>query len=118
MNEEIELMVRIYNTYEVDWMGDNFDDINELTRHHIVKKCDGGENGISNYALLTHKSHILLHYFEEHYNNDYQILNEMFLKLNRSLNPPSVEYYEKVKAILKRLKKRIKNQKRLSKGKK
>ena len=67
MNEDIELMMDIYETYEVDWMGDSFSDPSQLTRHHIIKRERGGENGVSNYALLTQKSHILLHYLEKYY---------------------------------------------------
>ncbi len=109
MNEDIELMVKIYGTYEVDWMGCEFDDPECLTRHHIVKREDGGENGISNYALLTYRSHMLLHYMETNFHDDYVRLNQLFLALNRSLKPPTAEYYEEVKKIIKRVKKTIKN---------
>jgi len=113
MNEDIRLMVKIYKTYEVDWMGDPFSDISALTKHHIVKKENGGENGISNYALLTRKSHDLLHFLETNYYEDYVNLNRLFLELNRSVKPPTIEYYSEVKKIVKRVKKSIKNSKRV-----
>ena len=67
------------------------------------------ENDISNYALLTKKSHIFLHYLEDNYNKEYVYLNKMFLSLNRSVSPPDREYYERVNKVVKSVKKRIKN---------
>ncbi len=112
MNEDIKLMMKIYGTYEYDWLGDPFNDPSELTRHHIVKKEKDGENGISNYALLTKKSHIFVHYLEENYNKEYNYLNSKFLELNRSLEPPTVEYYEDIHKVVKSVRKRIKNKSR------
>ena len=109
MNEDIKLMIKIYGTNKYDWLGAEIKNLNELTRHHIVKKEDGGENGVSNYALLTNASHIFIHYLEDNYNKEYNYLNSKFLELNRSLKPPTIEYYEDVHRIIKSVKKRIKN---------
>jgi hypothetical protein len=113
MNEDIELMVRIYGTYKVDWMGDEIKIPSDLTRHHIVKRENGGENGISNYALLTFSSHHLIHYLEDNYFEYYERLNELFLELNRTCAPPTIEYYEEVNKIMKKVRKSIKNSKRI-----
>ena len=43
------------------------------------------------------------------YNKEYNYLNSKFLELNRSLKPPTIEYYEDVHRIIKSVKKRIKN---------
>lgn len=110
--DDIDTMLKIYNTYDVDWMGDKIENSNPLTKHHIIKKAKSGENDINNYALLTVKSHRLLHYIEQNYYNDYVTLNEMFTKLNRSLMPPSNEYYICINPILKNVRKKIKNSKR------
>ncbi len=110
MNQDIEFMCKIYNTYDVDWMGDKIN--NNLTRHHIIKKEHGGENGISNYALLTESSHHFLHYLEINYHNEYTLINKLFLYLNKSLIPPTKEYYEEMNVILKNVKKQIKNKRR------
>lgn len=118
MNQDISLMIKIYKTYEYDWMGFEIKDPSELTRHHIVKREDGGENNISNYALLTKYAHRLLHYLEEHYNKEYNYLNEKFLELNRSVSPPTIEYYEDINRVMKSIKKRIKNKNRLLRRKK
>lgn len=113
VNQDIELMVRLYETYDMDWLGDPINSISELTRHHIVKKENGGENDISNYALLTSSSHAFIHYLETNYNKEYHYLNRLFLSLNRSVSPPSIEYYEEVRSVVKRIKKDMKNKKRI-----
>ena len=112
MNEDIGLMVEIYKTYNIDWMGDEIKSLSDLTRHHIVKRCKEGIDGIENYALLTTSSHRLLHYLEDNYYEAYIELNELFLSLNRSLLPPTIDYYEKVRKTVKRCKKSIKNERR------
>ena len=112
MNEDIEEMLKIYQTYEIDWMGDEIRDLSDLTRHHIVKRCKDGEDDINNYALLTTSSHRLLHYLEDNYYEAYIELNDLFLSLNRSFMPPTVDYYIKVRSIVKRVKKSIKNRRR------
>lgn len=112
MQSDIKLMVKIYNTYDLDWMGDEVKNVEFLTKHHIIKKEDGGLNDISNYALLTNRSHQLIHYLEENDYKTYCELNALFKKLNLTLAPPTEEYYEKVRSILKRVKKEIKNGKR------
>ena len=112
MNDDIKLMIKIYGTYEVDWLSDEIKSESDLTRHHIVKKENGGENGISNYALLTKRSHAFIHYLEDNYVEEYNYLNSLFLELNRSLAPPTKEYYERVRSVVKRIRKRIKNKSR------
>ena len=112
MNDDIKLMIQIYKTYDVDWLGCEIKSESDLTRHHIVKKENGGENGISNYALLTKSSHIFLHYLEDNYYYAYNELNSLFLELNMSVSAPTKEYYEKVRSIVKKVRKSIKNKKR------
>ena len=112
MNYDVRMMIEIYATTEYDWLGDIITDLNKLTRHHIIKKEEGGENGISNYALLTELSHHIMNYIEENDYDSYMALNNLFLELNRSVAPPTIEYYEKVRAIVKRVKKNIKNERR------
>ena len=101
MNYDVRMMIEIYGTTEFDWLGDVIHDVNKLTRHHIIKKEDGGENGISNYALLTPKSHHLMNLLEEQDPTTYNMLNDMFLELNRSIQPPKEDYYRQIRHILK-----------------
>lgn len=112
MNQDIEYMMKIYDTYKYDWMGDEIKNPSNLTRHHIIKREKGGKDVISNYALLTDNSHQLIHYLEIKDHNSYINLNELFLELNRSNMPPTSEYEDEVKRIIKKVKKDIKNSKR------
>ena len=105
MNYDIRIMLSIYQTYEYDWLGDKIDNLEKLTKHHIRKKEDGGENGISNYALLTPKSHHFVHLLEEQQPELYDAINNMFLELNRTACPPTVRYYSEIKYLLKDVKK-------------
>lgn len=113
MNDDIKVMLQIYGDNGIDWLGYSYNDASELTRHHIVKKQYNGQDDISNYALLTHASHMFLHYMEEKYNKEYTYLNSRFLELNRSQKPPTIEYYEDVKKIMKRIRKLEKNKDRI-----
>ena len=115
MNEEISMMMETYNTYDIDWMGDKINNTSDLTRHHIVKKCTGGNNDIDNYALLTTKSHHLIHYLENNNYKDYCLINNMLLELNKSSSPPTNEYFDNMKMIIKRVNKIIKNKRRKGK---
>ena len=78
MKNTIEIMTNIFNTYDVDWMGEKINDPSDLTCHHIVKKEKDGDSDISNYALLTSASHRLLHYLEDNYHDKYVYLNKIF----------------------------------------
>ena len=112
MNEDIRIMMGIYDTYNHDWLGDEFKDPSELTRHHIIKKEHNGDNCMSNYALLTRSSHMFLHFLEENYYKEYLYLNSKLLELNRSLKPPTIKYYEDIHRVIKSVKKRMKNKSR------
>lgn len=112
MNDDISIMMKIYNTFDIDWMGDVIGSLSDLTRHHIVKKEKGGIDDISNYALLTRKSHELLHYLEDNYYSEYVKLNYLFLMLNRTNKTPTSDYFETIKSIMKKVRKGIKNKRR------
>ena len=112
MNEEILQMMNIYNTFNLDWMGDEIKTPSDLTRHHIKKKQHDGENDINNYALLTTNSHHLIHYLEVNYNKEYNLINKLLLELNQSGKEPTAEYFSEMKKMLKIVKKDIKNKKR------
>ena len=112
MNKEILQMMDIYNTFNIDWMGDIIKSPSDLTRHHIIKKQHNGKNNINNYALLTTSSHHLIHYLEINYNKEYNLINKLLLELNQSKKEPTEEYYSQIKNILKIVKKDMKNKKR------
>ena len=112
MQDDLETMIAIYQTSDVDWMGDKVEDLKDLTRHHIVKKAKGGIDHISNYALLTVRSHQVLHYLEDNNYGAYFELNRMFRELNMTLKPPTKEYYQEVSLLLKKVKRQIKRENR------
>ena len=112
MNEDIEEMINIYDTRKIDWIGDSIKTLSDLTRHHIVKKQYGGDNSVNNYALLTTSSHHFIHEIETKYNKEYIYINNLFMDLNESKNPPDKDYYDKILPVIKRIRKRIKNEKR------
>lgn len=95
-------MLRIYKTYDVDWLGYKICKNCKITRHHIFKRVYGGEDNISNYALLIQKSHELLHKLEHTDHEAYLELNALFKELNESMQPPNKEYYQNVNKILQR----------------
>ena len=102
VNSDIKIMLVIYQTTEYDWLGDKIHDVNKLTKHHIMKKELGGENGVSNYALLTPKSHKLVHLLEEKDPALFENINLLFLELNRSMQPPTENYYKRINNILRK----------------
>lgn len=62
-----------------DWMGFKVTEENYITGHHIVSKCDGGEDSVDNIALLSLLSHRYLHQQIEEYDQDiFNELNSMF----------------------------------------
>lgn len=105
MNKDVKIMLKIYKTKERDWMGYKIYRNTLLTRHHIFKRVYGGDNNISNYALLIEKSHEDLHRIEKIDLQAYNELNNLFRELNESMQPPNEEYYQNVGKILKRVKK-------------
>lgn len=98
-------MLKIYKTKERDWLGYKIYRNTPLTRYHIFKRVYGGDNNISNYALLIEKSHENLHKIERIDLQAYNELNNLFRELNESMQPPNEEYYQNVGKILKRVKK-------------
>lgn len=104
MNNDIRLMLKIYKTKNIDWMGSPVCTKKELTRHHIFKAVYGGASHISNYALLTKKSHQFLHLLEYKNHKKYLELNNLFKELNESLAPPTEEYYIKINKVLRKSK--------------
>lgn len=62
----------------------------ELTIHHIKKRCDGGKKEISNLALLMPTSHQYLHLIECVDINTYVELNELFKEINTQQKEPTL----------------------------
>lgn len=61
MNTELMRAIQFYNMPNIDWLNYKVTENNQLTFHHIIKKCDGGKKELSNCALLTNYAHRYLH---------------------------------------------------------
>ena len=55
-------MIYLYNLKDLCFMGYTLD--KDATYHHIVKRCDGGEETIENGAVLNPYAHEYLHIIE------------------------------------------------------
>lgn len=77
---------------------------NLITYHHIVEVRNGGKSIWENGALLGRTNHDYLNYLDARYHNIYKELNGLFYELNRTYAPPTEEYYEEVKRVLRKVK--------------
>lgn len=75
-----------------------------LTYHHILEVRNGGKVKWENGALLSLYRHDYLNYLDLYYHSIYNELNGLFYDLNRTYAPPTDEYYEEVKRVLRRIK--------------
>lgn len=96
-------MIKIFQAYEVDWMGYPITKENKLTFHHIKKKAYGGNINIDNGALLTSDAHEELHNIETKDPKTFRLLNDLFKKLNETKTPPTEEYWHELRQILNKM---------------
>lgn len=75
---------------------------NLITYHHIIEKRNGGKAIWENGALLGRTSHDFLNKIDYTNHKVYNELNWLFFELNRTFMPPTEEYYEEVKRVLKK----------------
>lgn len=96
-------MIEVYGNY--CWMNEMWIPKPKeiLTYHHILEKRNGGKVVWENGALLSGGSHHYLNYLDYEYHRIYNELNGMFYDLNRTFMPPTEDYYEEVKRILKKV---------------
>lgn len=87
------------------WMDYYITRNNMLTAHHIVERRENGITCLENLALVTDRAHKLLNYFDCEYNKIYRDLNALFYELNRTLLPPTDDYFEEVKQTIDKAKK-------------
>ena len=76
---------------------------NRLTGHHIIPKRDLGVTEWWNIALLSNDSHIYFNYLERIVPGIAHELNGLFYELNRTYAPPTIDYEEEVKRVLKKV---------------
>lgn len=117
MKQITKEMLRIYKPISnLDWL--NYKLVKkDLTFHHIVKKCEGGKEIITNGALLMNTGHQYLHIIEFKDFKTYKHINDIFRIVNDQQYEPTKEQRETLEYILQEFEIKHKND-RNSKGKK
>ena len=103
MKEVLIKMLEIYQPNGIDWMDYKLARDNPYTFHHIKEKRNGGKLEVNNGAILTRKAHNYLNYLDYEYHKIYKDLNYMFKCLNRTMKPPTDDYYEEIHHILRKV---------------
>lgn len=94
-------MLKIYKPISnLDWLNYRIVRKQELTYHHIQKKCDGGKETIWNGALLIPLSHNYLHIIESRELKTYIAINEIFRYINNQRKEPTTEQREIIEYLL------------------
>lgn len=93
-------MLKIYKPLSgLDWM--NYKLVrNDMTAHHIVKKCNGGKLEISNIAPLRSVGHQYLHLIEYKDIETYNAINKIFKYVNQQGYEPTMEQREIIEYLL------------------
>lgn len=100
MKQITKEMLRIYPAVSgLDWM--NYRLVKkDLTFHHILKKCDGGREILTNGALLMPIPHQYLHIIEFKDWKTYKHINDMFKTINDQRYEPTERQRELIEEIL------------------
>lgn len=72
----------------------------DATYHHIVKKCDGGEETIENGAVLNPYAHEYLHIIEYKDIETYIAINKILKIINSQKDKPNVEQLKIISTLL------------------
>ena len=93
-------MLKIYKPISnLDWM--NYKLVKkDITFHHIRKKCNGGNEIITNGALLMPVAHQYLHLIECKDIETYIAINKMFEFVNQQQYEPTQEQREIIEYLL------------------
>ena len=85
-------LIKIYEPIGFDWLNYQITKKNTLTIHHVVKVADGGILCVANSALLTKRSHRVLHICEARDYVLYTEINDFFREIIQSGKPLSDPY--------------------------
>ncbi len=99
----LKIMLKKYKPEGVDWMNFILSRRNPYTFHHIISRHDGGEDDVSNGAILTRNAHDLLHILEYACPDAFADLQEIFVKINYSAKPVSEKTLDEIDDILYRV---------------
>lgn len=116
MNKITKEMLKIYKPISnLDWM--NYKLVKkDVTRHHIIKKEDGGKLEINNLALLMPIPHQYLHLIECKDIDTYIAINKIFKVINNQQHEPNKDQREIIEYLLQDFEYHNRNE-RNSKGK-
>jgi len=99
MNDIVTLMIKMYETYEYDWMNYKIDN-EDVTFHHILKEELGGKYTIDNGALLTKRAHEYLHLIERFDVDIYEKINNVLKDINTQEHAPNYKQKKKIDLLL------------------
>ena len=77
----LQKLLLIYEPISTDWLSYQITKKNTLTIHHVIKIADGGILCVDNAALLTKRSHRLLHMCEHTDFILYSEINDFFMEV-------------------------------------
>jgi hypothetical protein len=103
VQETLIIMGYIYNPDGFDWMNYKLTDCNPYTYHHIVERRSGGHTTVGNGAILTEVAHNLLNILDQFCKEAYNDLQNIFIRINGSGEPPTYEIMKEVDNILYKL---------------
>ena len=103
MKRALRIKMEVHNPNGIDWMNFALTKDNPYTLHHIKERRNGGDNSISNLAILTKNAHKLLNILDKVCPDAYNDLQNIFIKINASEAPPSEEIIQEIDEILYRV---------------
>lgn len=98
MSDIIVMMIHIWEMKSTDWMGYNNQE--QYSFHHLIKKCDGGEKIISNGAVLHQNSHSYLHTIENYDLDKYIFINKILKEVNEQKYMTTKEQLKQIRYVL------------------
>lgn len=101
VSQLIKDMRTIYRIRHHDFMGYTFSTIDDLTYHHIIKRCDGGKKSIDNGALLVgDTAHPYLHVIEDRDYDMYVYINKILKTINSQHSTPTKAQLLAIRQVL------------------
>lgn len=98
MNNTLKTMLKIWKIQDMDWLG--YENTERYSFHHIIKKCNGGQQVISNGAILHQGSHGYLHTIEYYDLDKYVFINNILKDINTQRSNPTKEQLKQIRYVL------------------
>ena len=98
MSNVLKIMLQIWNMQSMDWLG--YDNDDRYSFHHLIKKCDGGKQIVSNGAVLHQNSHSYLHTIEHYDLDKYIFLNNILKEVNNQGYMTTKEQLKQIRYVL------------------